>query len=80
MMSRPSRWQRLLESISQVLCVALVDGDADEMLSSWAWRNRSWLVGPIDIVFGERHCKESFSWERDHYKVDRFKNVEDQRS
>jgi len=73
-MTRPSRLTRLLEALSQVLCVALVNGDADEMLSSWAWRNQSWLIGPIDFVFGSRHCKESYSWERDHYKADRFKS------
>ncbi|GIW60314.1 MAG: hypothetical protein KatS3mg087_1380 [Patescibacteria group bacterium] len=78
-MTRPTRRQRLFEAISQVLCVLLVDGDSDEMLSSWAWRNRktnpnwerwiNWLFNDPD------HCKDSYEWERQHYNLDRFKDA-----
>ncbi|GIW89612.1 MAG: hypothetical protein KatS3mg109_0044 [Pirellulaceae bacterium] len=75
-MTRPTRWQRLLEASSQWLCVLIVDGDADEMLSSWAWRNRDeypQLVRWINWLFRDpNHCRESYEWEKAHYNVDRF--------
>ena len=73
-MSRPSRFSRFLESLSQCLCVVLVNGDADEMLSSYSWRTQSTtLIRWIDWMLGDGHCRESYEWERQHYKVDRFK-------
>lgn len=75
-MMRPTRWQRTKEALSQVLCVVLMDGDADEMLSSYAYRtNNRGLVACLDWLLGQGHCKESYEWERSHYNVERFKNA-----
>lgn len=71
---RPSRHSRLLESISQVLCVLLVDGDADEMLSSYSYRTNSWMQPWINWLFNDQnHCRDSYEWEKAHYNVGRFK-------
>lgn len=73
-MIRPSRWTRLKEATSQWLCVACVDGDADEMLSSWAYRTGSKLTTWINWIFrDENHCRDSYEWEKANYKVERFK-------
>lgn len=65
-MTRPTRRQRLLEALSQVACVALYDGDADEMLSSYAWRTQNkHLIGWLDWWFGAGHCEQSYTWERE---------------
>lgn len=70
---RPSRWTRTKEACSQLLCVRLYDGDADEMLSSYAWRTKNkWLIACLDWLLGKGHCQESYEWERQHYRVDRF--------
>jgi hypothetical protein len=77
MMTRPSRWTRLLAAISQVLCVLFVDGDEDEMLSSYAHRtNNRGLIAWLDWLLGQGHCKESYEWERSHYNVERFTNAQ----
>ena len=68
-----SRYQRTKEALSQLLCVILYNGDADEMLSSYAWRTQNtWLIGWLDWLLGAGHCKESYEWERDRYRVERF--------
>jgi hypothetical protein len=72
-MTRPSRLTRLREALSQVVCVLIANGDADEMLSSWAHRNGSNLEPWINWLFRDpTHCQASFEWERSHYNVDRF--------
>lgn len=76
-MTRPSRWTRLKEAVSQVLCVLFVNGDADEMLSSYSYRteNRG-LIAWLDFLLGKGHCQESYEWEKIHYNVERFKNAQ----
>ena len=70
-----TRWVKTKEAVSQLLCVLLVNGDADEMLSSYAWRTQNlFLIGWLDWIFSAGHCKESYDWERANYKVDRFQN------
>lgn len=72
---RTTKWQRIKEALSQLLCVIIYKGDADEMLSSYAWRTQNTkLIGWLDWILGKGHCKESYEWEREHYKVDRFTN------
>jgi hypothetical protein len=73
----PSRWTRFKESVSQLLCVVLVNGDADEMLSSYSYRtNNRGLVAVIEFFLGKDHCKQSYEWERSHYNVERFTNAQ----
>lgn len=72
-MNRPNKITRMKEAFSQLLCVIFVDGDADEMLSSWSYRNNSWLIKWLDWLLGENHCKEAYEWEKQHYNLDRFK-------
>lgn len=71
---RASRFTRFKEALSQLLCVLLVDGDADEMLSSWSYRTDSKLIPWIDWLMGKNHCQESYLWEKAHYDVDRYKS------
>jgi len=62
---RPTRKQRILEALSQLACVVFFDGDADEMLSSFAWRTQhTTLIRWLDWWFGAGHCKDSYEWER----------------
>jgi hypothetical protein len=66
--------QRIRELLSTGINVILFNGDADEMLSSRAYREQwSAMVGWLDWLLGAGHCKESYEWEREHYDVDRFK-------
>lgn len=75
-MLRPSRWSRFKEAFSQLLCVLLYDGDADEMLSSYAWRTQNtWLIAKLDWLLGKNHCHQSYVWEKTHYKVNRFEDA-----
>ena len=68
-----TKFQRAKESLSQLLCVVFVDGDADEMLSSYAWRTKSTkLIAWLDWMLGSGHCEASYLWEKQHYKVKRF--------
>lgn len=72
---RTTKWQRIKEALSQFLCVIIYNGDADEMLSSYAWRTKNTkLIGWLDWILGENHCRDSYEWEKEHYKVDRFIN------
>lgn len=72
-MTRTSKLLRLKEAASQFLCVLLVNGDSDEMLSSWSYRTRSRLEPWINWLFRDvEHCKKSYEWERAHYNVQRF--------
>lgn len=75
-MTRPSKWSRTLAAISQLICVVLVNGDEDEMLSSYAYRtNNQRLIAWLDWIFGQGHCKESYLWEKLHYNLERFKDA-----
>lgn len=64
---------RVLEAISQLINVAVFNGDSDEMLSSRAHRQQWKLERWIDWWFGAGHCKEAFEWERANYNVERFR-------
>lgn len=77
MSARPSRWSRTLEALSQLLCVIVVDGDADEMLSSYSYRTNSWMLPWINWLFrSPTHCRDSYEWEKEHYNVDRFRDAQ----
>lgn len=70
-----TRWVKIKEAVSQLICVVMVNGDADEMLSSFAWRTQNlWMIGWLDWMFGKGHCRESYEWERANYNVGRFEN------
>ena len=72
-----TRWVKTQEALSQLLCVLLVNGDADEMLSSYAWRTQNkTLIGWLDWLLGSGHCRESYEWERANYRVGRFENAQ----
>lgn len=73
MIMETKRWDRFKESMSQVLCVVIVNGDSDEMLSSYAWRTQSKrLIGLLDWLLGGGHCYRSYEWEKSKYNVKRF--------
>jgi len=58
---------RILEALSQLLNVAVFNGDSDEMLSSRSHRERWKLEAWIDWLFGQGHCKEAYEWEKANY-------------
>jgi len=64
---------RILEALSQLVNVAVYNGESDEMLSSRSYRQSWKLEKWIDWWFGEGHCKECYEWEKAHYNLDRFK-------
>jgi hypothetical protein len=62
--SKTTKWSKLKAAMSQVLCVLLVNGHEDEMLSSYSYRtNNTKLISFIEFFFGKDHCKNSYDWE-----------------
>jgi len=68
---RANRYTKTKAALSQLLCVLLVNGNENEMLSSHAWRTQDKrLIGWLDWWFGAGHCAESWAWEQVRDKND----------
>jgi len=64
MQVRASKWTKTKAAISQLLCVLIVNGNENEMLSSYAWRKQdAQLIGWLDWLLGSGHCRSSYEWE-----------------
>lgn len=63
---------RVLEALSQLINVAVFNGESDEMLSSRAHRQQWQMEAWLDWWFGKGHCKEAYEWEKLHYNLERF--------
>lgn len=64
MIRPPSYWHRLGDATSQLLNVALLNGNPNESISGRAWRS-GWarVRAAIDAVLGAGHCRGAYLWD-----------------
>jgi hypothetical protein len=77
---RASRWTKARAAISQLICVIVMDGHENEMLSSYAWRTQNKkLISWLDWLLGKDHCQQSYEWETERDAIAAYRPVRSRR-